>query len=569
MDLMYKTILKPLYICLLVLACAGKIEDKYRGEEIVLRVGQIEFKREEYDIYISKMKERMQKNSKVDLVSKCNQSFLIDGILLAEAYTAGFQNDKDIDETVETVAKQMLIQNRGILYEKCIKERVNISQDVMEKAMKRGNTKFELEYLLFVTNKDMKQVIGYQTVLTDPEEFQKAVKICEKHPDISHNTISWDWFSTQFIDLREDIYSLEQNDVSHPLYGIDGLVIFRVNKKTKNKINNSDNQINYKALTFIEEARLSAAFDKRLHQSAKININDKIAEKVWKLIPPQEIPTLDSLLFEDLKNETIMSYKINSSNIDISVGKFIKYYNDRMIKRLISSKSLLYYYLRDMAWEAHAMKYAHELGLDQEKKFVIEKRLYKNKLVIHALIEERMKNDLNIAEDELRKYYEMNKERFNKGVYSTISILYFSTLKDAITGRKFLQKNSLKKLDKITLDNAGLNGLKKAELNKKIHHKSNQFPEKTIDRIFSAGNNTILPLSKLNDSEYIVIIKEDRTGNRYTPYSSAKKILRSELYNKKFSGAKFKLYSALSEKYEIKTSLKGLGFGTHMNSNVQ
>lgn len=490
--------------------------------------------------------------------------------MLAEAHEYGYHNDPKIENTVELVEKQMLIQKKSLLFNECISKKVRVTDDILKKAMNRLDTKFELEYIIFVTKEDMKLLLGSDTVLKNSKEFNNAVEKSKKYPDVYHIKISWDWLSAKFVDLRDDIYHLEQGEISHPLYGFDGIIIFCVNSKIRNEVNKSENENSKKyihnRLKFIEEQKLAARFDKKLYNAAKININNEAAENIWELIRlADKKHVFDPLIFKDYKDKIIVSYKVDSSIINISVSEFVEYYNNRMIKKAISTKGLLYYYLRDIAWEDHAVNYAYELGLNKDEEFVIERKLYKNRLIIKSLIKDRMKNELNITEDELQKRYEIDKERFNRGVYSKMSILYFSSLKNALSGRKYLNENHSKKLDKITLNNAELNGLIKVEFNKKLHHESKELPDHVIDRIFQVGDNTILPPTKLNDSTYTVIIKEGKIGNRYIPYYSVKEILKNKLYNNKFKKAKSLLYEMLCKKYKVETHLKALAIGPTVN----
>ncbi len=94
--------------------------------------------------------------------------------------------------------------------------------------------------------------------------------------------------STKFIDIRSDIFILEQGQTSKPIHSITRIFIFHIHRKytIKRKSGTEEKRkaMIERRLRRYEDKRLANAFDKRTYKAAKIDINDEIADKFWKLI---------------------------------------------------------------------------------------------------------------------------------------------------------------------------------------------------------------------------------------------------------------------------------------------
>ena len=463
--------------CVIILFCSM---DQKRKDQIVLQVGEIEFTEYEYNIFLNKRKARFKKKYRIpapmDTIKVWENEFIENAVLLAEARKCGYQNDPNIDKTVDRMVRLMLFQERGILFERCIAQKVNVTHAMVKRAMNRRDKKFELEFLFFVSHRDLVESLGRDTLFSNYREFQKAIEKCKSNPDILHKNTSWSWMSSKFISLRDIIYRLEKGDITKPLYSFYGISIIYVkdiiiNQKREKRDENYKTYIE-RVLTHIEEQKSAYQFDIRIFKKASVDVKEDVADKLWDIIRLDKISEFDIARFKGCADDVILSYKINSNIIHVSVRDFMDYFNNLAPIRRLSTKSIFYYYLREVAWEAHALQHVDRLGICHEKDFVINKQLYRNSLIVDALIEDKIGE---ITEDEIKERYNRDNQRFNLGEYAIVSLLHFSSRQHALRGWRFCDEHMLTRLDSTTLKQADLPGLVSTEFGMKLHYRSEIF----------------------------------------------------------------------------------------------
>jgi|GEM_PF-2692462 len=543
--------------------CSGNKSDPDSGQ-IILRVGDIVFMEDDYEVFFNKRNDRYQNKYKKpapkDTIMVWQNEFITNAVLLAEAHTYGYQNDPEIERKVERVARTILFQNEGILYERCVAQKVRVTPEIRKQAMDRMNTNFELEYLRFISHWDMVETLGGDTVFSESGAFQAAVERCQSHPDIVHNQTPWNWLSMAFIDHREDIYKMEAGETSSPLHSTDGILIIHVHSKTTENKNapaiRDIEQYLDNIVKRVEEQKLAGELDEQIFKKAKINIKEDVADKFWETIGSEKISEFDSTRFAKYAEKVIMSYENDSTIINVTIGDFINYYNSLVMRDVLSTKAVFYYYLREIGWEAHALKWADGLGLRQEKDFVIKRKLYKNRLVVDAFLRAKVGE---ISEDEIKVRYDRDIQRFNVGEYAKVSLLYFSSMVHAIKGAQFLETNRSAKLDSAALKQADLSGLVHAELGVELHYKSEKFNQEIMKQIFEQRDNSVGPPYALNESKFLVFRKEGRRGTRIKPYSDVSKWLREIVFYEKYVAIKAELASSLRDKYKIECRLDDFG----------
>ncbi len=532
-------------------------EDGNSLKKIILQVDTASYYEDDYKTFLQRLNEQYQTNFGTtvpdDSIRSWSEQFVEHALLYTGALQQDHRNNTHIDFDVARVARFILLQRGGLLYTKLIKQQVRVTPATVEEAKQHLDTLCEVEYVMFNSKEELRRILGNDTSINTTEDFQRAVQQCSNYPEIIHHTMTWSWLSDSFVLLRDSIYALQEGRPSQFLVDGKKRLMLIVNKRMAAPYYVSQDTGFEKAIipaiAYIEEKRLSDKFDDDIYSAAQLQINDDTIQQIWSRINNTTITFFDTTQFKDCTNHIIMSYYIDTSLVRVTVGDFMNFYNNRVMRDFITQKIQLYDLLYDIAWEENAMLFVKRHSIDKDSNYVRRRMLYKQLLVVDYFLKHNMHH--HSTDEELRAIYKKSLMRFNDGEYAIINIYTFSEFRDAIMGRLMLM-NLIDKGDSITeLDKSSLKGLVKAEMHARLHYRDTRFNKKTMASIFDLKEKYVLPPIQTIDSVYVVIQKEGIEGERFKDFENVKEILRAENEAEELRQIKNEVRKDLLKKFKI------------------
>lgn len=545
-----KTILLFLIVCLLN-SCRSKTEK----DDPVIMIGNMSYSQEEYNVLFNKyLKNKGVDNSKSIskvLIDDWQNEIVEHSFLLAAALETGVQNDKTIEEKVQNVSKQMILQKGGLLYQKSILQNIDITNKELDEAIKYLGFEYQIECIVFISEDAMGKVLADDSIISN-DKFYQLVELSNYNTDISYQVLKWNWISGSFIGAREKICVLNEGQISLPIKTVQGVVLVRVNQKNKIpdeylKLYNKDKL--YKILIQAEEQVLAEKLDTKLYNMSNLKINSEVADQLWNILKNYNVTRIEEDIAWNILNENIITYECNSSKINVTVKEFIAYYNNLMIKKIISSKQLLYYYLKEIPWETQALKYAEDLGLTNDKYFLIEEKYFRDKTIVDEFIRRKYKKQLLVSEEDVKMQYTKDIQTYNRGEYAIVSLFYFESQKTAWDGYNEFRKINWPATDSVLKK---FTGLKKWQLNQKIHYKDNVLRQDISEKIFQIGEEYIPPQKVGNN--YLIILKKGIEGERFIPLAELGMHVKNEIFAKRYTTYRDNLIDSLKVKYNLRVN---------------
>lgn len=472
-----------------------------------------------------------------EVIESFKKEFVREKLLLIEAYRKNYDENSELKAMVNRVARKIISQPGGLVYNSFILNRIQITDKMIEEIRSNLDRVIELEYIQFITCDDMKEYLNGRDSIDSISDFDFVVESSSKDKDVSHEKLQWNRTSIKFAGLRNLILSLGENNISRPIHNYGGVTVFKTGKITrrtgKNNFGNIDIS-NNETVRKNEEEYLAYKFDMKIFEESDMKINIKNAKKFWSLLNTNKDSFLEEKNYIDLLDADLMEYTIDSKRKKVTVKDYISFYNDLAMRSHLNEKRKFYYYLRDMAWEEHILKIAKDSGITREPVFLKEKSDYKNSILPTFYIRDRVKE---IAEVQLREYYDDHREKYNLGTHVMADLYYYSNYRDAGVALRHLRKNEQLKFN----NSPGRTGTGQ----KVIFWEDTDWPEGLIKEIFDSKYRISKRPYKVNEGKFVIYIRKSRSGKRYLPFPEVKELIHNHLYNREFERMKSLLADSL------------------------
>lgn len=200
--------------------------------------------------------------------------------------------------------------------------------------------------------------------------------------------------------------------------------------------------------------------------------------------------------------------------------------------------------------------YYHEalnLGLFQDKKFLLDKQNYKNKIMLMTFENEVIRDNIIISEKDIERFYENNKEQSTKSTHAIISILIFENEEIAVNA--FNNINNLHLLPQNQLfDTSSIEGIKDYQPLLKISYNENPFSESVSNTISNTENNRALYPIYINN-QYYIIYKHNELGTSIQTFEEVEDVIIYRLKEESFNNKRQNFISDLKKKFKVQNNI--------------
>ncbi len=383
------------------LTCTHQKSEDEISEEIVLKIGPVEITKYEFE-----RNKKRSYNPKQGNYQQWLNNYIDEAYILADGYEKKYDTLSTINKTVNYATYTMISQVNGYLWEKTEQPKLNFPDSEIKKIYKKQNKVFHIEFLKFPDKKTMTGLLGNDTIITTRANFTRLVNKCQPNTSVRFVTVELLYPFHELEPYKNLLFKMEQDDITKPLYTDNGIfIVHLIGTESRNpkpfKIEKDRIRM---SLKLDKERQIVDHKQKEIFGKANIFINNKvegIAMEIIKMINKR-------LLYnktEDV-NDTLLVYTLNNQKKYLLIKDFIDYYKNNPFMFLIEDIQSLHNILENYVIEQYLYVEAEGLDIIHEKKFLLDRKNFKNKLIVYRYNEEEFSNAVSVSEQEMHEYYQ-------------------------------------------------------------------------------------------------------------------------------------------------------------------
>jgi len=479
--------------------------DNQVNNKIILTIGKVNVTVYEFEKSLNSFKEIFSKKNghppqKAEIQNLIND-FIERTYFLADAFAKNYNNDKEINDMVNGAAHLMISQPHG-LYEQTMLMGNNdpMPNDVIA-AIEKSKKKIYIEYLKF---KDEKVALAYlnNRIPANLQEFEKVANKSITDSTGIHRKEVLVWPFRDFgNNNNEYIYNLKVNQITPLLKCGDGYYVIHIENVEHTAQPQLSQQQMFDKLKYLNGQKVVNAYYSNINGKAQMQINENALKALNSRVKDNGLHYFVKKDFNELLQQSIMTYKYNDHPVNISVEQLMDFYNNLMFKTQIDDINSLRAYLRSMVFDDYIYHDAEKSGITRQTKFLLDENSYRNNL-IYKKYEKEVLRGSSIDNDEINKEYDLTKNNFSAATDAVASFFYFKDGHSAFMGMMMLKRSI-----------PGLQNLVDIKQHVPINYKDTGIPDTLKKVAFDLKNKAIgrpVPIA----GNYVVILKESESGHR-------------------------------------------------------
>lgn len=237
----------------------------------------------------------------------------------------------------------------------------------------------------------------------------------------------------------------------------------------------------------------------------------------------------------------LFSYSQKNTELHITIGEFMEYYNTLPLSKEITTMAELQSYINSFVYDRYAWAEAGELGITKEMKFVLDKNNYRNDVMWAAYEKKELKAGITVTGDELHRQFESVKDSISRATDVVVSAFLFRDKRTAMMAIMNINTGNLAPID---------NNLHPDYSHKVVNYKQAFFSDSIKYAVFAMkGNGVMLPVAF--DGNFIVIRKESEHGRRSITLDEVQHDLVTQITAEKLSYTKAWRLEQLKKNYTL------------------
>ena len=353
-----------------------------------------------------------------------------------------YQNDENVKKRLETNYKNQLITaylNRTIL-DSIISDRV--LQDMYDKF----TTEVKVSHILIkFSDKEGDKFPGKTEAHKLAKEitnkarggtpfYELAKKYSDDETSLPDGDLGWASMG-QFVPAFEDeMYTLDKNEISDPVFSKYGFHIIKVYDKRKNS-NKSFEELKPRLKRMAinkNRQKLQNEYQNLLNKikndvSFELN-NSKIEELVKKFSEYKKVSEdSENILDNFFKDVDINGFLVKTSNQEYDINWFkseTKESGNFRVSYLNNARHLSSY-IQNSIISKHLKKKAEKMGIQNSQDFQDKYNQFRKNLFINKIKKENIYSDIDISDEKIEKYYEKHKnDKFMEPAKSEVREIY-------------------------------------------------------------------------------------------------------------------------------------------------
>ncbi|MCK5169864.1 MAG: peptidyl-prolyl cis-trans isomerase [Bacteroidales bacterium] len=530
-------------LTLILIQCKPKNKTDNVADNIVLKVGNIEITKYEFD----KNKKRYYDPNSGKSYMEWLDEFINEAYFLADAFDNKFDTVATINKNLDIVACSMVGRVGGYLWNKVEEPKLVFSDSEIEKIYKKRDKVFFLEYLSFTDEKAIAMLLKNDTVIKTATDFNRLIDICRPNNSVIIKNGAFLYPFDELEPVKDIIFGLNQGDVTPLIRVYDKIVAIHLLKteNTKQQPFTFEKDQIKRVLREIKTTQLTDKKRIEIFNKAHIIINEKLEDTVFKIINDTQYDFCKNTL-----TDTLMRYTLENQPKYLLIKDFVYYYRNNPFLYFVEEKQMLRNILYDFVEEQYLFTEAENLGVTKETGYILDKKNYKNKLILGYYYRNKFYNNVNVSDDELQVYYNDNKQNFTGANSCNVSVFTFNDKQSATKNLGYLySKISTGKFKDIS-DTTIVKGLISYKRDIKIDKDNKIYPQELTRDIFNAPLNQLEGPIDYNNV-CILFVKTKQEGKKIKPFEEIKEEIRNIITDDKADVLKKQKIKELKEKYPV------------------
>ena len=524
----------------LLVSCKGKNNEPAAEDEIVLKIGTFKITRYEFEKNKKKEFEQQKTTDSIAWIRK----YIADSYFLADAYNRKYDTSIAINKRVNYAAISMLGKYKGYLWNKIEEPKLTFSDEELKAIYQKGDKLFRLEYLL-LDNKNSFDVLKSAGEIKTEADFRKYVDLRDKKR-VQYRIAMLTYPFAELSPVKDEIYKSKPGEVIQTSAENEKTFVIYISKveKYKQQQFEAEKQNIYANARHLREKQIVDNKQDSIFRLAVIVINNNAAREVLKKIKGPFIPDIPKTLQKD----TLLKYFLDKKIHAVLVSEFADYYQNNPFSYIITNKNGLTETLKGMVIEKYLYVESTKLGLIKDKKYILDRKNFKNRLVLDAYSRDNFHN-IKPSETAVLDYYKVNQQRFIAPKACRVSVFIFNDFFSAGYNLFNIQKMLSAPTSNFS-DTSILKNLLSYRPGMLLSNKKYPYPANVVATIFSAKLNSAIGPFEWNDKGYI-FVKTYEEGKEPQPLDLARETIEKELTAKTAGRLKEKKLKELKSKYDL------------------
>lgn len=458
----------------------------------------------------------------------------------------------DINKIVRYATYSMVSQVDGYLWKKVAEPQLVFSDREIKRIYKKRKKEFSFEYLNSPDQKTMKELLNEDTIIKNEEAFDNLVSKCGKNTEVKAYNRTFLYPFDEFEPFKDILYKMKPGEIKGPLSINKGIFIFHL-KSTKDINSKPFRSIKdpiRSQMKFIKEIQIVENKQNEVFEKANIIINNKVEDIILEIA--KNIYEDPSVVNSTDGHDTIMRYTLKGQNKYLLISDFIDYYTNDPFIFMVKDMESLHQTLKDYVIKQYLYDESEGLGILHEKKFLLDQKNFKNRLMVNHYHEAEFSDPVHISDQELMEFYQDKKEEFSEPQSCNVSIFTFENIVSAHSNLNYLNYKAGQDTSSGNFsDISALKGLISLKSDVKIKAGSKEYPDKLMQYIFGSPVNEVSKPFEMPDYSCIVFIKNKEEGMRIKNYEEVKDNILQRLKEEKSNALMINKIKELKDRYSM------------------
>jgi hypothetical protein len=522
-----------------------KTTDKVSGE-VVLKIGPVEITQYEF-LKNKELFDGTGNANKKEAQKKWLTDFIDRAYFLADAYSKHYDTIAAINKIADNAALDHIARVDGYVWKRVEEPKLQISNKVLRDAYKKQSAVYYLDVLFFKNQNALDSVLNGRTVSNKSDFKQVAQRIKNNKTTKSFSNI-YVWPFSAFTPVRDKIYTMNPGEVTAPFLTRKGYFMVHLNKKENVKqqpFRKAKEQIETE-LKSVKTEQIADKNQKNIFEKARIEIIEPEVSRLSEYLQnnKNELPLT-------LLGHSLMSYNINNQRKVYTVSQYWDYIHHLpLMLHDFSKKEAITATLKDEVIRQYLLRVADSLGILHENKYLLDKKNFRNELILLQYYQKEFRTEDSISEEEIRGYYEQHKAFYTGGKISVVSFLYFKDYASALNNRDMVNRIVSNGKFFEFRDSMVIKGLVSYQPNIKIERDNNELPYELTNEIFSIPEGEVSNPVEYNN-KFALFFVTKREGIRVKGFDEVRNEMKAILENEKIEHLKNERIKELKDEYKI------------------
>jgi peptidyl-prolyl cis-trans isomerase C len=401
--------------------------------------------------------------------------------------------------------------------------------------------------LFFKNQNALDSVLNGRTISSE-SDFRKVAQSIKNSKTIKSFSNIFVWPFSAFTPVRDKIYTMNPGEITAPFVTRKGYFIVLLTKKEEVKqqpFKMTKEQIETE-LKSVKTEQIVDESQNNIFEKALIEINEPEVSRLSEYLQANktEVPV-------SMADHSLMSYTIDRQRKFYTVSQYWDYIHHLpLVLYDFSKKEVITATLKDEVIRQYMLHIADSLGILRENKYLLDKKNFRNELILSQYFQKEFRNKDSVSNDEILSYYEQNKASYTGGKVSLVSFLYFNDYNSALNNRDIVYRIvSNGKFFEFT-DTTAIKGLVSYQPNIKVEKDNLEYPPELKNDFFSIPEGEI-SMPKEYKNSFILFFVTRREGVRVKEVNEVRAEIEATLRKKKEEQAKNNRLQELYKTYNI------------------